>query len=234
MHNFAEKWNFEHLTSSPGNSKANGKAESGVKTAKRLLRKSIKAGKDLYLPISSDYRNTLTQGMVSSPAQRLMSRITKTLLPTTQCLLLPKVTSPEDKKKNLRHRQQTQAKYYNSSAKDLPSRSEGDVVRMKPFKLSDKSWCKTFVASALISEIIHCWNARRCYIPQEQAAMHLKKTGEPASVQQDSSPSSPEESNQSRACEDLTHQQFQARAPATYQWRSSRHSQLVRQTTQSS
>ena len=172
--------------------------------------------------------------MVSSPAQRLMNRRTKTLLPTTQCLLLPKVTSPEDKKENLRHRQQTQAKYYNSSAKDLPSRSEGDVVRMKPFKLSDKSWCKTFVASALISKIIHCWNARRCYIPQEQAAIHLKKTSEPASIQQDSSPSSPEESNQSRACEDLTHQEFQARAPATYQWRSSRHSQLVRQTTQSS
>ena len=30
---FSKKWDFEHLTSSPGNSKANGKAESGVKTA---------------------------------------------------------------------------------------------------------------------------------------------------------------------------------------------------------
>ena len=100
---------MEHLTSSPGNSKANGKAESGMKTAKRLLRKSIKAGKDPYLAIL-DYRNTLTQGMVSSPAQRLMSRRTKTLLPTTQYLLLPKATSPEDEKENMRHRQQTQAK----------------------------------------------------------------------------------------------------------------------------
>ena len=47
---FAEKWDFEHLTSSPGNSKANGKAKSGVKTTKHL-RKSIKAGKDPYLAI---------------------------------------------------------------------------------------------------------------------------------------------------------------------------------------
>ena len=124
---FAEKWDFEHLTSSPGNSKTNSKAESGVKTAKRLLHKSIKAGKDPYLAIL-DYRHTPTQGMVSSPAQRLISRRTKTLLPTTQCLLLLKVTSPEHVKENLGHRQQTQAKYYNRSAKDLPSLSEGDVV----------------------------------------------------------------------------------------------------------
>lgn len=30
---FARTWDFEHLTSSPGHSKSNGKAESGVKTA---------------------------------------------------------------------------------------------------------------------------------------------------------------------------------------------------------
>ena len=116
---FAEKWDFEHLTSSPGNNKANGKAESGVKTAKHL-RKSIKAGKDPYLAIL-DHRNTPTQGMVSSPSQHLMSRRTKTLLPTTQCLLLPKATSPEHVKENLRHCQQSQAKYYNRSAKDYPA-----------------------------------------------------------------------------------------------------------------
>ena len=33
-------WDFEHRTSSPGNSKANGKVESAVKTAKNLLRNS--------------------------------------------------------------------------------------------------------------------------------------------------------------------------------------------------
>ena len=34
---FARTWYFEHLTSSPGHSKSNGKAESGVKTAKCML-----------------------------------------------------------------------------------------------------------------------------------------------------------------------------------------------------
>ena len=53
---FAEAWDFEHRTCSPGNSKANGKAESAVKTAKRLIRKAIEAGTKPYLAIF-DYRN---------------------------------------------------------------------------------------------------------------------------------------------------------------------------------
>ena len=121
---FSRKWDFEHLTSSPGNSKANGKAESGVKTVKRILKKSIRAGTDPYLAIL-DYRNTPTQGMTTSPAQRLMSRRTKTLLPTTQSLLLPRTINLEVEKKELQQRQQAQAKYYNRSTKDLPSLYEG-------------------------------------------------------------------------------------------------------------
>ena len=35
---FAKAWDFEHVTGSPGNSQANGKAKSAVKTAKRILR----------------------------------------------------------------------------------------------------------------------------------------------------------------------------------------------------
>jgi hypothetical protein len=45
---------------------------------------------DVYLAVL-DYRNTPTQGSESSPAQRLMSRRTKTLLPTTAQLLASRV-----------------------------------------------------------------------------------------------------------------------------------------------
>jgi len=145
---FSRTWDFEHLISSPGNSKANGKAESGVKTVKRILKKSIRAGTDPYLAIL-DYRNTPTQGMMTSPAQRLMSQRTKTLLPTTQNLLLLRTINLESDKKELRQCQQAQAKYYNRSAKDLPSLSEGDIVRMKPFKLGDKAWRKAQVTARL-------------------------------------------------------------------------------------
>ena len=65
--NFSRTWDFEHLTSSPGNSEANGKADSGVKTAKRMLKKSIRAGSDPYLAVL-DYRNTPTQGMTTQPS----------------------------------------------------------------------------------------------------------------------------------------------------------------------
>ena len=119
-----------------------------MKTSKCILKKSIWAGTDPHLAIL-DYRNTPTQGMTTSPAQCLMSRSTKTLLPTTQSILLPRTIDLEDEKKELRQRQQVQVKYYNRSAKDLPSISEGHVVRIKPFKLCDKPWCKAQVTTRL-------------------------------------------------------------------------------------
>ena len=97
---FAIQGDFVHRTSSPGNSKANGKAESAVKTAKSLLRKAIDANTDPYLAFL-DYRNTPTQGMESSPAQRLLNRRTRTLLPATKQLLQPRVVFPDAEIKDL-------------------------------------------------------------------------------------------------------------------------------------
>jgi len=145
---FAKQWDFVHRTSSPGHSKANGKAESAVKTAKRLLRKAIDAKTDPYLAFL-DYRNTPTQGMESSPAQRLMNRRTRTLLPMTKQLLQPRVVFPEKDVKDLKRRQEQQARYYNRNAKDLPPLEEGDSVRMKPFQLGKKTWKKATVSERL-------------------------------------------------------------------------------------
>lgn len=50
---FSRTWDFEHLTSSPGNNKANGKAESGVKTVKRIQKKSIRTGISPYSTIET-------------------------------------------------------------------------------------------------------------------------------------------------------------------------------------
>ena len=88
---FSKEWDLEQRTSSPGNSKSNGKVESAVKTAKNLIRKALDAGTDPYLAILN-YRNTPTQGMESSPVQRLMNRRTRTLLPTTKALLEPRTS----------------------------------------------------------------------------------------------------------------------------------------------
>lgn len=72
----------------------NGKVESAVKTAKSLLCKALSAGTDPYMAIL-DYCNTPTQGMDSSPAQRLMNRRTRTLLPTMETLLQPRAPQSE-------------------------------------------------------------------------------------------------------------------------------------------
>ena len=76
---FAQNWQFVHETSSPGNSQANGAAEAAVNIAKRMLRKCKASKDDPYLGLLN-IRNTPTEGMATSPAQRLFGRRTKTLV----------------------------------------------------------------------------------------------------------------------------------------------------------
>ena len=145
---FAKEWDFQQRTSSPGNSKGNAKVESAVKTAKNLLRKALGARADPFIAIL-DYRNTPTQGMNTSPVQRLRNRRTHTLLPTTKALLQPETPHPDREFNDLTKKQQQQTKYYNRNALDLPALSEGDVVRIKPFELGDKVWKKGSVTTRL-------------------------------------------------------------------------------------
>jgi transposase InsO family protein len=91
---FSTVWEFKHITSSPAYPQSNGKAESAVKTAKHLMEKAKRAKTDPYLAIL-EHRNTPSQGFHASPAQRLMSRRTKTLLPTRDSLLQPGVVNTE-------------------------------------------------------------------------------------------------------------------------------------------
>ncbi|KAJ7997987.1 hypothetical protein DPEC_G00126320 [Dallia pectoralis] len=95
---FSQKWGFEHRTSSPGYPRSNGKTESAVKTAKRLMLKAAAARQDPYMAML-DHRNTPGQGLDTSPAQRLLSRRTRTLLPTKDTLLKPEVTHNEQELK---------------------------------------------------------------------------------------------------------------------------------------
>ena len=83
---FARLWQFEHMTSSPCHPASNGKAESAVKTAMCLIKKAQNDGQDPWLAILA-YRNTPTEGMFSSPAERLLGRKARTTLPTTSSLL---------------------------------------------------------------------------------------------------------------------------------------------------
>ena len=95
--NFAREWDFQHRCSSPGHQQANGMAESGVKMAKQLIRRAVDSGRDPFMAIL-EYRNIPSQDYGSSPAQRMLGRRTKTLLPMAEHLLTPEKREVEKDK----------------------------------------------------------------------------------------------------------------------------------------
>ena len=74
--NFANDYEFQQVTSSPEYPQSNGKVESAVKIAKTLLRKNADSNGDVYQALLA-WRNTPTEGMGSSPAQRFFGRRTR-------------------------------------------------------------------------------------------------------------------------------------------------------------
>jgi hypothetical protein len=140
---FSKDWGFEMTTSSPGYPQSNGKAEQAVKTVKRLMKRAKKSNSDPYFAML-DFRNTPTQEIGSSPAQRLMNRRTKTLLPTKASLLKPKIVDNDKTMTQLEKAKDRQASYYNIGARDLPPLQERDVVRVIP-RQGETNWRKATV-----------------------------------------------------------------------------------------
>ena len=105
-----KEWDIEHMATSPYNSKANGKVEAVVKSAKKLLRKTAKGGENSHLGLLAE-RNTPSQGIGSSPSRRLMNWRTRTLLLTTSTLLEPTSLSNGQGREKLKHVQTRQARY---------------------------------------------------------------------------------------------------------------------------
>ena len=87
--------------------------------------------------------------MQISPAQRLFSRRTRSLLPMTAALLKPSVSDENVTHTKLHRRQQQQAKYYNRGARDLQPLEPGDTVRVEPWRAGRKEWQKGVVKSRI-------------------------------------------------------------------------------------
>ena len=100
---FSNEWDFDHRTSSSRHSQSNGKAESAVKEAMKILLKCKKAGSDAFLALL-DHRNTPPAGIQISPAQRLLNRRTRSLLPMSAGLLKPSVADEDTTHTKLRLR----------------------------------------------------------------------------------------------------------------------------------
>ena len=107
---FAEKWKFLHATTTPRYPQASGKAENAVKTFKALMKKNRDAGNDIYLALL-DWRNTPSEDLGSSPAQRLLGGRTRTLLPAMKESYR---SEPHlEVRRKLQDTKEKQAKYYN-------------------------------------------------------------------------------------------------------------------------
>ena len=125
---FAREWEFQHTTSSPLHSQSNGKAESAVKIAKNLVKKAKRGSKDLQMSLL-EWRNTPdTNGL--SPVQKLMSRRSRTTIPTTEALLKPEVI--DGVYENIKRKRQQAKAAYDKHAKPLPELHVGEPVRLQP------------------------------------------------------------------------------------------------------
>lgn len=85
---FSKLWKFNRHITSPYNSKADGVTEAAVKCANNLMKKSLESKEYSFLGFLNS-RNSPTEGLVTSPAQRLMNRKSRTLIPTLSRRLVP-------------------------------------------------------------------------------------------------------------------------------------------------
>lgn len=132
---FAESWGFTHTTTSPRYPQSNGLAEKTVQTAKRILDKAKAENKDPYLSLL-EYRNTPVDNL-KSPAQLLMSRRLRSILPATAKHLQPQVACQQTVRERREVCQQRQQSYFNRSARPLPHLPIGTPIR---FQQEDGSW----------------------------------------------------------------------------------------------
>ena len=94
--------------------------KNAVKTVKRLFTKCRVSGQSEFLALL-DWRNTQNEGFGTRPAQRLMGRRCKTLVPEADTLLKPRY-STEEETRALTGSKQRQQHQYNHHAKPVYSR----------------------------------------------------------------------------------------------------------------
>ena len=124
---FCLQYNCRLTTSGPRHAQSNGMSELAVRIMKRILKKC----NNPYISLL-EYLNTPLTGMTYSPCQLLMSRPTRTLLPTTKDFLAPKLT--KDVVTQIKQNKEKQKIYHNRNATDLPDIQSNTNVRF----LTDK------------------------------------------------------------------------------------------------
>ena len=140
---FAGRWEFTHTTSSPHYPQSNGKAESAVKQAKRLMEKALEDRADPFLALLA-WRNTPSESTKLSPVQILFNRRTRNNLPMASSLL----ASAHDQTAHdaLINSKQRQALYYDRTARERAPLPVGQTVRVRS---NETDWREAAVTKVL-------------------------------------------------------------------------------------
>ena len=152
---FLNRWGVEHSISADYNPHANLRAESSVKTAKRMLMSSTRSdGSPDWDHLSRallQHRNTPIKGLGLSPAQLLFGRSIKDLLPVRGGDYKPTETwstCREYREKALRHRVSLGGERWAENTKSLPKLIPGQHAFIQNQRAAcnlAKRWDKTGV-----------------------------------------------------------------------------------------
>ena len=104
---------------------------------KRLLKKCHESDQSEYLALL-DWRNTTSEGLGTSPAQRFLGHRCKTLLPTTRSGLQPSFPTAADVQAHTQQRQRQQM-YYDKHVKALKPIAAGETVHTR--LPGSTTWC---------------------------------------------------------------------------------------------
>ena len=143
---FLEDWGVHHRLSSAEYPQSNGRAEVGVKTARRIIRDNISRNGSLDNDGAArailQYRNTPIPELGLSPAQMLLHRQLRDSIPTNpEHYRLHKewVVSAAEREKAFAGRNEDAEARYNSSSRPLPPLEVQTAVRIQ----SGRRWNKT-------------------------------------------------------------------------------------------
>ena len=140
---FAQSWGISLKTSSPIYPRSNGLVEKSVQICKKILTKAKEAGTDPHIALL-EYRNSPVDSY-ASPAQLLMSRQLRSILPSTYQQLKPRIVPTKDFMQHRLVEQNRQKSYYDKSAKQLPELQTGEKVFIQ--KMANSSWTKAKIIS---------------------------------------------------------------------------------------
>ena len=149
---FSKSWKFIHVTSSPHHPRGNGKAESAVKIAKKLI-KTSKNG-DLWFNLL--HQRNIPNKIDSTPTQRMFARFTETTLPTAINNLQPKII--KNVPKTIEVNKQNSKFYFDRKTKKMPELQIGQSVHVQIQPEQSNKWSPGIIEQKMTdrSYMVNC------------------------------------------------------------------------------